>query len=29
MAHYTMIGMMLNTFDQQLHSGWEPLLPIP
>jgi 4-carboxymuconolactone decarboxylase len=29
MAHYTMVGMMLNTFDQQLHSGWEPLLPIP
>ena len=29
MAHYTMIGMMLNTFDQQLHEGWEPLLPIP
>ncbi len=29
MAHYTMIGMMLNTFDQQLHTGWEPLLPIP
>ena len=29
MAHYTMIGMMLNTFDQQLHSGWEPMLPIP
>ncbi len=29
MAHYTMIGMMLNTFDQQLHAGWEPLLPIP
>ena len=29
MAHYTMIGMMLNTFDQQLHPGWEPLLPIP
>ncbi len=29
MAHYTMIGMMLNTFDQQLHSGWEPLLPMP
>jgi hypothetical protein len=29
MAHYTMIGMMLNTFDQQLHNGWEPLLPVP
>jgi 4-carboxymuconolactone decarboxylase len=29
MAHYTMIGMMLNTFDQQLHSGWEPMPPIP
>ena len=29
MAHYTMIGMMLNTFDQQLHAGWEPLLPVP
>lgn len=29
MAHYTMIGMMLNTFDQQLHPGWKPLLPIP
>jgi 4-carboxymuconolactone decarboxylase len=29
MAHYTMIGVMLNTFDQQLHSGWEPLLPTP
>jgi 4-carboxymuconolactone decarboxylase len=29
MAHYTMIGMMLNTFDQQLHTGWKPLLPIP
>jgi len=29
MAHYTMIGMMLNTFDQQLHPGWQPLLPIP
>lgn len=29
MAHYTMIGMMLNTFDQQLHADWEPMLPIP
>jgi len=29
MAHYTMIGMMLNTFDQQLHPGWKPLLPLP
>ena len=29
MAHYTMIGMMLNTFDQQLHPEWKPLLPIP
>jgi hypothetical protein len=29
MAHYTMIGMMLNTFDQQLHPDWKPLLPIP
>ena len=27
MAHYTMIGMMLNTFDQQLHPDWKPLLP--
>ena len=29
MAHYTMIGMMLNTFDQQLHPEWKPLLPSP
>ena len=29
MAHYTMIGMMLNTFDQQLHTGWKPMLPVP
>ena len=29
MANYTMIGMMLNTFDQQLRPGMQPLLPIP
>lgn len=29
MGHYAMIATMLNTFDQQLHPGWKPLLPIP
>lgn len=29
MANYAMIGLMLNTFDQQLRPDQKPLLPLP
>ena len=29
MGHYSMIALMLNTFDQQLRPDMKPLLPIP
>ena len=29
MANYSMTALILNTVDQQLHPGQEPLLPIP
>jgi 4-carboxymuconolactone decarboxylase len=29
MANYAFTAVMLTAFDQQLHEGWKPLLPLP
>jgi hypothetical protein len=29
MANYALTAVMLTAFDQQLHSGQKPLLPLP